>query len=132
MFLMVLLSVYITIRLGRQRVQAIAKDGLAPGYFYYNKGGRPPQYLLRTEQHYVNLFEMPVLFYAGILLAYSADQVDIVSLALAWLFVISRFFHAYIHIALNKLMWRRRIFIYGGFILISFWSYLFINIITSS
>jgi hypothetical protein len=127
MYLMVLLTAYISIRLGQERVKAIQQDGLTPGYFYYNKGGKPPRYLLRTEQHYVNLFELPVLFYAAILTAYTADAVDWISLSLAWLFVVSRYLHAYIHVQLNKLMPRRRIFMLGAVILIGLWLYLFLN-----
>lgn len=132
MFLMVLLTAYISIRLGRERVQAIKEDGLTPGYFYYNKGGKPPKYLLRTEQHYVNLFELPVLFYTAILTAYSTLTVDWISLSLAWLFVISRYLHTYIHVQLNKLMPRRRIFMFGAAVLIGLWCYLFINTLMGS
>ena len=71
-------------RLGGQRIQAIHQDGVTAGYFYYNKGGRLPEYLLRTEQHYVNLFEQQVFFYAAILLAYSTTMVDSISVTLAW------------------------------------------------
>lgn len=111
LFAMVVLTTFIGVLLAKQRVRAIIKDGLTPGYFYYNKGGRPPEYLLRTEQHYTNLFELPVLFYTVILLAYSTTHVDLITLGLAWLFVLTRILHAYIHIRLNLLVARRRIFI---------------------
>lgn len=127
-FVMVLLTTYVSILLAKLRIRAIVKDGLTPGYFYYNKGSRPPEYLLRTEQHYTNLFEMPVLFYTGILLAYSASYVDMISVGLGWLFVISRVLHAYIHMRLNRLMARRRIFIVGVTVLLTLWLYLFLQL----
>lgn len=129
LFVMVALSFYVTWRLGKQRVQAVLKDGISSHYFHYNQGNEQlPNYLLRTEQHYVNLFEQPVLFYAAILLAYSASITDVVLLGLAWAFAISRIIHAYIHLVHNKLRNRRRAFIYSTYILIVLWLYLFIYI----
>jgi len=121
LFVMVALSFYVTWRLGKQRVQAIIRDGVTPGYFYYNKGGRLPDYLLRTEQHYTNLFEQPVLFYTAVLLAYRGTMVDTVSLSLAWAYALSRIAHAYIHMAFNKLKWRRRAFILSFLLLSALW-----------
>ena len=124
MFVMVALTFYVTWRLGKQRVQAVRQDGVSAGYFYYNKGGRLPDYLLRTEQHYVNLFEQPVLFYTAVLLLYSMAAVDMLALVLAWSFVASRIAHAYIHIVVNKLLYRRRMFIISVYILVTLWLYL--------
>ncbi len=128
LFAMAALTFYITIRLARVRMRAVIQHGLQATYFKYNQGGEPPEFMLRTEQHYVNLFELPVLFYVVCLLAYVTSSVDLLTVLLAWLFVGSRCLHTYIHIRLNKLLKRRRIFIFSTFVLIALWCELFIRL----
>ena len=128
LFAMAALTFYITLRLGRVRIRAVTQHGLQASYFKYNRGGEPPEFLLRTEQHYVNLFELPVLFYVACLVAYVTSSADLPAVLLAWLFVCSRCLHTYIHIRLNKLMQRRRIFIFSSIVLMTLWGELFIQL----
>jgi hypothetical protein len=129
LFAMAALSFYITIRLGRVRVRAVLQDGLKPAYFKYNRNAEPPEYMLRTEQHYTNLFEIPVLFYTVCLIAYVTSSVDLLSVLLAWSYVGTRCMHAYIHLRLNKLLKRRRIFIISVFVLVTLWIELFVQLL---
>ena len=118
---MAALTFGITIALGKLRVRAVRQDGLKPSYFKYNQGGMPPEYLLRVEQHYNNLYETPVLFYTICLIGFLTVGADPLTVGLAWLYVASRIVHAYIHISTNKLLQRRRIFIVSVVILLSLW-----------
>ncbi len=129
LFVMLVLTFFIGIRLGKVRVRAVLKDGLNPGYFKYNRGAKPPEYMLRTEQNYANQFELPVLFYMAILVAYATSRVDLLTIVLAWSFVLSRIIHSYIHLRFNKLMWRRRAFVLGFLILIVLWVELAIQLV---
>lgn len=129
LFAMAALSFYITIRMGRLRVRAVLQDGLKASYFKNNRGAEPPEYMLRTEQHYVNLFEQPVLFYAVCLIAYVATTANLLTVSLAWLFVGSRYLHSYIHLVSNRILKRRRIFIISVFILVTLWSAVFIQLL---
>jgi len=131
LFIMFLITFYITIRLALQRKRAVVNDGLSPGYFKHNRGGKPPEYLLRTTDHYDNLFEQPMLFYVGCILVYITGQSDLLLILLAWAYIASRLLHGYIHIKLNKLLWRRNSFALGLFILFTQWSYLFGQLITA-
>lgn len=129
LFVMALLTFVIGFRGFRMRVRAVRQDGLNPGYFQYNRGGKPPEYMMRSEQNYTNQFELPILFYAVGLIAYSASLVDVVTIILAWLFVLSRIMHSYTHIRFNKLMRRRRAFLAGFVTLMALWAKLFIQLI---
>ncbi|MDH5445108.1 MAG: MAPEG family protein [Gammaproteobacteria bacterium] len=129
LFVMAALTFYITIRLAKVRVRAVLQDGLKAAYFKNNRGGEPPEYLLRSEQHYINHFEQPVLFYAICLIAYITASVDLLAIGLAWLFVATRFIHTYIHLGTNKLLKRKQIFIYNVIILITLWCEIFVRII---
>lgn len=45
-----------------------------------------------------NQFEVPVLFYVLTILLYSLDDVSLLSLVIAWAFVVTRVAHAYVHV----------------------------------
>ncbi|WP_319381816.1 MAPEG family protein [Thiomicrorhabdus sp.] len=118
---MVILSFAIGIRLLLLRIKATKTDGLNPNYFLLNRGGKPPSYLTQTEQHYQNLFELPVLFYLLILTLVVTGSADALQLCLAWCFVVIRILHAIIHIGTNRLVWRRNAFLCGVAVLLIAW-----------
>ena len=128
-FPLVALTFYITIRMARLRVRAVLQDGLKASYFKNNRGAEPPEYMLRTDQHYINLLEQPVLFYVACLLAYVTTSVDMLLISLAWLFVASRLVHTVIHLGSNKILKRRKAFIVSMFILISLWCVLLVKLL---
>ncbi len=53
-----------------------------------------------------NLFEMPVLFYAGILTLHVTEVADTTSLGLAWAFVALRVLHSAVHCTINVVLLR--------------------------
>ena len=60
-----------------------------------------------------NQFELPVLFYAVSILLLVTNGVNILTLLCAWLFVVSRIFHAVVHVTSNRLALRRPAFAVG-------------------
>ncbi len=58
----------------------------------------PAQY---AAENFRNLFEVPVLFYALVLLVFHVGMVDLWSLGLAWVFVAFRVVHSVIHCSYN-------------------------------
>ena len=129
-FALATLTFFITIRLAILRKRAVLQDGLKASYFRYNQGGEPPEYVLRNEQHYTNLYEQPVLFYAICLIGYVTAGVNPLTVALAWLYVASRLVHSYIHLRLNKLLKRRKAFIFCTATLITLWVVMFVQLVT--
>lgn len=61
----------------------------------------------------VNQFELPVLFFLVCILLYVTAGVSHAVLAVAWLFVLSRLAHAYVHVTSNRLKIRQRLFVTG-------------------
>ncbi len=80
-----------------------------------------PDYLARVEQHYQNLFELPVLFYVLQLALYASGSVTAVQLVLAWGFVATRLLHTVIHTTVNRLRWRMLVFSAGALLLMVSW-----------
>lgn len=60
-----------------------------------------PKHTMQVGNSFANQFELPVLFYVVTILALITKQADFLFVVLAWLFVISRIVHAYIHITSN-------------------------------
>jgi len=68
-----------------------------------------------------NLFESPVLFYTAILVTLMLMVQDPVVVALAWIYVASRYIHSFIHITYNRVMHRFSVFIFSSFALLAIW-----------
>ena len=75
----------------------------------------------RASDNFRNLFELPVLFYAGVLLAAQLGVSDVVSLALAWAFVGLRAVHSIVHCTYNHVMTRFVAYALATLVLIAFW-----------
>ncbi|CAN8139918.1 MAPEG family protein [uncultured Thiomicrorhabdus sp.] len=121
MIIMVLLTFFVGVRMLKIRMQAVRLEGLNPHYFLLNRGGKLPAKLVQVEQHYQNLFELPVLFYLLTITLFITQQATIWQLFLAGGFVISRLWHSWIHLGSNRLLARRNTFLIGGFILLIGW-----------
>lgn len=72
-----------------------------------------PEYVLKINNCIRNQFEVPVLFYVLVLAHVSSNAVNGFSVGIAWLFVLSRIVHAYIHTGSNHVPTRRRVFTVG-------------------
>ena len=82
----------------------------------------------RAADNFRNLFELPVLFYFGLVVADRLDRVDAVSITLAWLFVALRIAHSLVHVTYNKVMHRFIAYVAGGVALWLFWIYVAIGL----
>ncbi|WP_455222115.1 MAPEG family protein [Kaarinaea lacus] len=129
MFVMVLLSMLVGLRMLQLRYRAVLQDNLTPAYFAHNRGGKPPAYMMQAEQHYANLYETPVLFYAVVILIYILNMTDPFSLTIAWTYIASRLIHTYVHLGQNRLAIRRNIFLSSVTILAVLWSYVLVNLL---
>ena len=125
---MFVLTMSVAIYLLKCRYRAVLQDGINPRYFELNRGAKIPDYLNRVTQHYDNLFEMPLLFYVVSILYLVLHQAGLLTVILAWVYVISRCIHAYIHIFNNRLKYRKYIFLMSSLVLIVLWMKLFIQI----
>ena len=70
----------------------------------------------------MNLFEMPVLFYAGVILVYITHQVTYWMIGCAWAYVAFRYLHSYVHLTSNNVMVRFSLYFASAFVLTVMWS----------
>lgn len=77
-----------------------------------------PDHILQINNCIRNQFEVPVLFYILILTLWSLSAINVATYILAWVFVLSRAVHAFIHTGSNNVPHRRKVFTFGCLILI--------------
>lgn len=78
-----------------------------------------PEDVVKVSNNIANQFEVPVLFYVLCLLLYSINAAGMVAIVLAWMFTMSRFAHAYVHIGSNFVPMRLRLFLVGCLVVIA-------------
>ena len=85
---------------------------------------RDTKWSVKTQQvsnAFANQFELPVLFYVVCILFMLATRVNLVTVILAWLFVLFRIAHAVVHTGSNIVMRRGAIFGFGLIVLVGMW-----------
>ena len=70
---------------------------------------------------YHNQFQLPLLFYVLTILVIITRHADFVFVVMAWLFVLTRLLHAYIHTGSNFVRHRFNAFALGATILLAMW-----------
>ena len=70
-----------------------------------------------SADNFLNLFEMPVLFYVAMLLAISQLVSDALLVSLAWLYVFLRAVHSIIHCSYNTVIHRFYVFAASALVL---------------
>jgi hypothetical protein len=77
-----------------------------------------PESVRKINNNIRNQFEVPVLFYVLALMQFALNAVSVASVVVAWVFALSRIVHAVIHIGPNYVPYRRRVFMFGCFMLV--------------
>lgn len=72
-----------------------------------------PDSVIKFNNNIRNQFEVPVLFYVLCVVLWALQATSVFVQVLAWLFVISRIVHAYIHTGSNYVPHRRKVFMAG-------------------
>jgi hypothetical protein len=105
------------------RRSAAVKAGHAKTTQFRENRDEPAESLF-VRNSLANQFELPVLFYAGCILLNLATADNIPAVVLAWVFVASRYAHAYVHVTSNDLRYRSPLFLVGFLALVGMWAWL--------
>src|SRR5271166_3553791 len=96
LFVQVALTLALVFWTARVRIAAIRSGKAKMKDTALGQPNWPPR-ATQIANCYNSQFQLPVLFYVLTILAISTRHADILFLVMAWLFVISRLVHAYIH-----------------------------------
>jgi len=103
------------------RFRLVRSAQVNPGYFKLNRGSKMPDYHTRLEQHYSNLFEFPILFYAVVATLLASNMVDNNFILMAWAYVALRLIHTLVHTTYNNVIHRLLVFGASCFLVVGMW-----------
>lgn len=118
-------AIYVLMLLRRK--QAIKAGSVKVSQFRENRD--EPAESLFVRNNLANQFELPLLFHAACLALYATAGANLFVVILAWLFVLSRYVHAYIHVTSNRIRYRQPAFSAGFIALGLMWIWLALHII---
>ena len=112
----------------KTRVDGVKNGQISGKYFKTYFGTPPPERIQLVGRHYDNQFQVPMLFFATAAVTMILGAVTPFTQTLAWIFVVSRFVHGWIHLGSNKILRRMMAFATGWIVLLIWW----INLTISS
>jgi hypothetical protein len=89
--------------------------------FKFGESANVPPDVSIPNRNYMNLLELPLLFYALALSMYCTSRVDAVQLTLAWSYVGLRLTHSLVHLTYNHVVHRLLVFAASNFVLLAMW-----------
>ena len=125
-FLMIILTIFLYIKNYIDN-QVAYKNNKVTGEYFKVYQGDVPENIAVSRQTLKNQFELPILFYLLISILISINKITIVDVIFAWIFVLSRYLHAYIRLSSNFVPFRAKLFIIGLFSLSTWWFYFIIK-----
>lgn len=117
----------IYVLLGLRRRDAVREGHARISQFRENQD--EPSESLFVRNNLENQFELPMLFHAACLALYAVGAASVLAVMMAWLFVVSRYVHSYIHVTSNRIRYRQRAFTAGFAILAAMWLLLAVSLI---
>jgi len=107
--------------------KSILSKELDPRWLKYMPGWQEiPNNIQASRELYKNLFEAPIVFIIFCLCAYVTNNVTVLNLALAWIYVLLRLWHYFVRMTNPKISKRRIPFQYSLFVTFILWVDLFI------
>ena len=114
----------VLLMMGSRRIAAVQAGRVHAREFAMGESAAVPADCTIVNRHYMNLLEIPLLFYAVCLTFYVTQQADPVALVLAWLYVGLRLAHSAVHLGSNRLFHRLLAFAFSNFALMGLWGWL--------
>ncbi len=94
---------------------------MAADDFKFGESKSVPSDVSIPNRNYMNLLEVPVLFYVVCLLLYAIAGSSSVAVVLAWSYVVLRVVHSSIHLTYNNVIHRLTAFGVSNGVLVALW-----------
>jgi hypothetical protein len=132
--LQVMLPLIVLVLMGYRRNKAVL-TGQVPLWYFKTQKADPNIKLTDSlelpSRNFINLFEVPILFYFFVPLALYFHKLDALTVLLAGLFVLSRYIHTAIHITINKVKCRFAVYLLGVSLIAGMWLRLLAQVLMS-
>ncbi len=103
------------------RARAARRREIVVDDFKYGESAAVPPAITIPNRNYMNLLELPMLFYVVCIVLYVTAGASTVAIALAWAFVVLRIAHSAIHLTYNRVLHRLAAFTAANTALVILW-----------
>jgi hypothetical protein len=110
-----------------RRFRAGAAGEIVADDFKFGESPSVPGHVSILNRNYMNLLELPMLFYVGSLMFFVTAKVDAVALGVAWLYIALRIVHSAIHLTYNRVGHRLIPFAVSNVVLTVYWALFFLR-----
>ena len=101
------------------RFKAVFKGELTKDDFKKGESERVPDYVILPNRNFMNLLEVPVLFYLVCVIFYVVQINSLTVLVLAWVYVGLRILHSVCHLTYNSVAHRLSLYAVSNFVLVA-------------
>jgi hypothetical protein len=103
------------------RVRSARRREIVVDDFKYGESPAVPPAVSIPNRNYMNLLELPMLFYVVCIVLYMTAGASTTTIALAWAFVALRVVHSLIHLSYNHVVHRLAAFTASNVALVMLW-----------
>lgn len=103
------------------RVRSVRRREISPNDFKYGESPAVPPNVSIPNRNYMNLLELPMLFYVVCVVLYVTAGAPRQGIYLAWAYVGLRIVHSLIHLTYNRVLHRLFAFTLSNITLVSLW-----------
>lgn len=128
LFVQVVLTFVLYCWMAYYRVRLIRRGAVHPRNVALREPNWPP-HVLQVSNAAHNQLETPVLFYVLTILAIITRHADVLFVVLAWIFLLARIAHAYVHVTTNRISRRGGLFGIGLLVLMIMWLIFIVRIL---
>ena len=104
-----------------KRIRAAVNKQVKIDDFKYGESDTVPVWVCLPNRNFMNLLEVPLLFYVVSIFIFITQHVDILFVYLAWAYVVLRVIHSAIHLGYNNVVHRALIFGLSNAVLVIMW-----------
>ena len=122
MIVMAVLTFVPLLLIAFKRIQSTFQGRTTPDDYKLGESGRVPADVSLPNRNYMNILELPVLFYVLALALYVSHRVDATFLILAWCYIALRTVQSVIHLTYNRVLHRVVPFGISNIVLIAMWA----------
>lgn len=126
---LVLLTTVVGTRLFVERIREMRERRIPPQSVSTSRQVAERLQAVQAADNFRNLFEVPVLFYALCAVVVAANLVSASYVIGAWVFVVLRVIHSYIHCTYNRVTHRFAAFALSGLLVVAMWAALGVQLL---
>jgi hypothetical protein len=126
------LTGFVWLRVGSDRIGELRSRRIHPQKVSTSRQMAETMQNVKSADHFRNLFEVPVLFYAVCAFIAITQTTNLFLLACAWGYVFLRGVHAYIHLTHNTVVRRFQAFVASTIVLYVMWGVFAVKLIIGS